>query len=129
MQKLDYLTRLSVSHWRRATNQTRLNFELKTAIFFSGDLTFPILSKQPLTDYTCESEEYTATKEPVQWEYKVMCAYEGNLGDDDEPGNDKNKTCYVLIKLTETPTSKVGLIIGIIVLVIAVLVGVVALLG
>ena len=60
----------------------------------------------------------------------MVCAKET---DKDIPGDDANKTCSVVIKLTDTTQkpsgSKAGLIIGIIAAVIVVLVGIVALLG
>lgn len=107
-----------------------MNFELKRTICFPGNLSPPINDKKPVDDYVCESEEYTKTTAQVSWTYLVNCTNSGK--EDDEAGDDKNPTCQVQITLTDTtpkPGSKAGLIIGIVILVIAVLVGVVALLG
>ena len=90
---------------------------------FSGNLTYPINDKTD-KDYTCTSDEFKNSQEKLEWTWKVNCEKEDKT---DKPG--ENKSCGVDITVKTPSKSKVGWIIGSVILVIALLLVVVAFLG
>lgn len=72
------------------------------------------------------SDEYKQTTANVEWTYLVNCTK------DEKPADPKTLNPFCAVKITlkdTTPKSKTGLIIGIVILVIAILIGIVVFLG
>ena len=94
---------------------------------FLGNLSFPIQNKTAGTDYICENTESEAKPDDqkMEWTYKVEC-----IKDEKDI---VAEYCGVKITLTEKPEPGKGshwaLITGIVVLVVAILIGVIAFLG